>query len=167
MRRDILTASRLLSGKTTLSSKDFREVLPLVSEADLVYMDPPYQGVCMGIDPRYLCGVSFRELVGVVKELSKRGIAFLLSYDGRSGNKVYGQRLPDESGLCRIELKTGRSAQATLLGRSEITYEALYLSPPLLERLRLQPHQVEEIARELTEKEHPTLIGGDEVATFR
>jgi DNA adenine methylase len=35
-------------------------------------------------------------------------------------------------GLNKIEIEAGRSTQATLLGRKEITVESLYLSPNLL-----------------------------------
>jgi DNA adenine methylase len=38
-------------------------------------------------------------------------------------------------GLHLVELDAGRSSQATLLGRAEVTVESLYLSPALAERL--------------------------------
>jgi DNA adenine methylase len=50
---------------------------------------------------------------------------------GRLGEKTYGEGLPPELGLTRVELDGGRSAQATLLGRDERTVESLYLSPKL------------------------------------
>jgi DNA adenine methylase len=37
-----------------------------------------------------------------------------------------------------IELAAGRSSQATLLGRRAETYESLYLSPALVERLGMK-----------------------------
>ena len=42
MTSDILSVSKLLSGKTITTSLDYKEVLSLARPADLVYMDPPY-----------------------------------------------------------------------------------------------------------------------------
>jgi len=58
---------------------------------------------------------------------------FAVSYDGRTGQKRFGTDLPESLGLVRLEIKAGRSSQATLLGRRDITYESLYLSPTLVE----------------------------------
>jgi DNA adenine methylase len=64
-----------------------------------------------------------------------RNISFILSYDGRTGNKKFGQDLPEDLGLMQVELDAGRSSQATLLGRADRTYESLYLSLALVARL--------------------------------
>jgi DNA adenine methylase len=60
---------------------------------------------------------------------------FLLSYDGRTGEKKYGQPLPKELDLFHVEINVGRSSQATLLGKESDTFESLYLSPALIRRL--------------------------------
>jgi hypothetical protein len=65
-----------------------------------------------------------------------------VSYDGRTGEKVHGRRLPGHLQLQLVELEAGRSSQATLLGRAEITFESLYLSRALAERLRSRRHQL-------------------------
>lgn len=62
MRRHILEVSRLLRGKTLVTAEDYRSVLQKVSPADLLYMDPPYQGVCTGRDPRYYTDMNHDEL---------------------------------------------------------------------------------------------------------
>lgn len=54
---------------------------------------------------------------------------FIVSYDGRTGDKTYGEPLPDSLGLTHIEVHVGRSTQATLLGRDHDTFESLCLSP--------------------------------------
>jgi len=56
-----------------------------------------------------------------------REIKYLVSYDGRTGDRVHGRKLPDRLRLHLIELQAGRSSQATLLGRAEVTVESLYL----------------------------------------
>ena len=137
MREHILGAADLLKGKTECGSVDFKDVVARATMDDLIYLDPPYQGVCGERDPRYLKGVRFDEFVEVLETLNARGISYILSYDGRTGTKVHGRPTPRDLSLVRIELSAGRSSQETLLGRAAITYESLYLSPALTERLRL------------------------------
>ena len=136
MRRQILGASYLLKGKTTFSSRNYRDVAFLAKEDDLVYMDPPYQGVCGNRDTRYLASVQFCEFVEVLERLNSRGIRYIVSYDGRTGTKVHGRVLPEDLNLTHMELDAGRSTQATLLGRKDATYESLYLSAALADELR-------------------------------
>lgn len=139
MRDHILGASRLLKGKAKCTSEDYRAILRRTNPGDLIYMDPPYQGVCGDRDPRYLKGVPFDEFVAALSDLNSHGISFIVSYDGRTGDKVHGRTLPSKLQLRHIELEAGRSSQETLLGRAATTYEALYLSPALQERLRVHP----------------------------
>jgi DNA adenine methylase len=91
-------------------------------------MDPPYQGVCGDRDSRYLSGIDHKEFFTALEELNSRGISYIVSYDGRRGGKKFGESLPASLDLTYIELDAGRSSQATLLGRDEVTYESLYLS---------------------------------------
>jgi DNA adenine methylase len=135
MTEDIVAVSSLFRGKIALASKDYDEILRLVTPTDLVYLDPPYQGVCSTGDPRYYGGIDFERFVDSLKTLINRHIPFILSYDGRTGNKAYGRELPDALNLHRLELNAGRSTQSTLLGGNDITYESLYLSGELLRRL--------------------------------
>jgi DNA adenine methylase len=131
MRKNIEGVSRLLRGHCELTAWDYREVLEGVSPGDLLYLDPPYQGVCGRGDSRYLSGIEFHEFVLALERLNQRGIAFILSYDGQRGETRFGQALPKSLGLQHITLTAGRSSQATLLGRDEVTIESLYLSPSL------------------------------------
>ena len=139
MRRQVLGASLLLRGKTKITALDYRDVLREITPDDLVYMDPPYQGVCRNRDPRYFEAVDVSEFVEILDVLNRRSIRYLVSYDGRTGDKVYGETLPRELGLTLIELYAGRSSQATLLGRNDITIESLYLSPTLADELSHVP----------------------------
>jgi len=139
MTDDILSVSKLLSGKTATTSTDYKEVLSLAKPNDLVYMDPPYQGVCSTGDPRYFSGINFDEFMLELKKLNKRNVPFILSYDGRTGKKSYGQSLPEELNMYRLELNAGRSTQATLLGRDDVTIESVYLSKNLVEQLGIEP----------------------------
>lgn len=139
MRVNIIGVSRLLKDKAVFSSLDYTAILAKAGTADLVYMDPPYQGVCGDRDSRYLSGISYSDFVSTLEELNDRGILYIVSYDGHRGDKIFGELLPSSLGLTRVELEAGRSSQATLLGRDEITYESLYLSRALTEKLAHKP----------------------------
>lgn len=126
--------SELLKGKTYFSSKDYKEILALTKPGDLVYMDPPYQGTSKRDNPRdnrYIQGVDFEEFVEELAKLNNRGIDFIVSYDGMTGDKIIGKNLPQELALNHIYINAGLSTQATLNGKKEITYESLYTSKNL------------------------------------
>lgn len=133
MRWHILAASRLLKGRTTITVGDYRRTLESAKPDDVVYMDPPYQGVCANRDPRYISLLDFETFTASLRELNDRNISFILSYDGKTGDKSYGKPIPEDLGLVHIEIDAGRSSQATLLGRDHITYESIYLSSALIE----------------------------------
>ena len=104
MKMQIMGASYFLKGKTATASANYRDILKLAEPKDLVYMDPPYQGVCGNRDTRYLESVQFCEFVEALEELNSRQIRYIVSYDGRTGDKSYGKTLPDELNLTLIEL---------------------------------------------------------------
>ena len=119
---------KLLKGKSIFTSLDYREITKQARPGDIVYMDPPYQGVCTTRDSRYFSGIEFPAFVECVEDLNRRGIDFIISYDGKCGDKQYGEDLPEELGLRKIMLTAGLSSQSLLLGKKETTVEALYLS---------------------------------------
>ncbi|MHB8648282.1 MAG: DNA adenine methylase, partial [Thermomicrobiales bacterium] len=135
MQANIFGASRMLNGRTCLLHGDYRRALEGVTPDDIVYLDPPYQGVCGNRDHRYSTGLSHDAFMGDLAALNANDIAYILSYDGRTGEKQYGKPVPSPLGLMRIEIDAGRSSQATLLGQHRTTYESLYLSPALVRRL--------------------------------
>ena len=120
--------SYYLKGRTDFLSLDYRDVLEMTRPGDVVYMDPPYQGVSNVRDNRYYSGIAFGEFVDAIDRLNRRGVDFLISYDGKCGDKQYGEDLPDELGLQKVMLRAGLSSQSILLGKKEVTYEALYIS---------------------------------------
>ncbi|HLA37201.1 MAG: DNA adenine methylase [Planctomycetes bacterium RIFCSPHIGHO2_02_FULL_52_58] len=140
MRENIFGVSNLLKGRTIISSLGYKDVLLNVNENDVVYMDPPYQGVCGDRDSRYFEGILYDEFVIALGELNTRNIRYAVSYDGRTGNKTFGTRLPKSLSLTLIELEAGQSSQATLLRREAITVESLYLSPRLAVEVAASPY---------------------------
>ena len=129
LRKNLTSVSSLLKKRTRVTAKPFDAVLRETSAADIVYMDPPYQGVCTGRDSRYAASIEFESFLDSLQDLNARGVPYALSYDGRTGSKSYGVPLPSSLELEHVELDAGVSTQATLLGRDARTIESLYLSP--------------------------------------
>ena len=149
MEKNVIFASEILKRKTNISCSDYRETLENIGHNDFVYMDPPYQGVCDTRDHRYCQGVDFEDFVNELEKLNNKNISFMVSYDGRTGDKIHGEHLPMELDLEKVEICVGRSTQATLLGRDDRTYESLYLSRALLRRLGETPKCIQKQAEKL------------------
>lgn len=142
LKKSVEAVSTLLKGKTIFSALDYHEILEMAKPGDVVYMDPPYQGVSNIKDSRYFSGIDFYDFMEALDILNKRQIDFLISYDGCCGSRQYGQSIPIELGCKKILLNAGVSTQATLLGKKEITYEALYLSQGLGKSILELPEQL-------------------------
>lgn len=137
LRQNINAISYYLKGRTVFFSLDYRDILDMTHKGDIVYMDPPYQGTSNVRDSRYIAGLDFDEFVDSIDKLNKRGIDFLISYDGNCGERQYGREMPKELDLKKVMLNAGLSSQGILLGKRETTYEALYVSHGLQQYL---PH---------------------------
>jgi DNA adenine methylase len=69
MRLRILGASFLLKGRTQVTALDYRAVLEQCTPDDLIYMDPPYQGVCQVRDHRYAPKIEHGEFIDQLADL--------------------------------------------------------------------------------------------------
>lgn len=139
MRPDVLRARvqrahDLLVGRTSTWVGDYSHALCQAAMQDVVYMDPPYLG---GGETEYYQGLDYPRFLEQLAQANDRHLSFLVSFDGRCGDHTYGQELPKDLGLVRLEVQVGRSSQATLHGRVEETVESLYLSPALVRRIKL------------------------------
>jgi DNA adenine methylase len=141
MRFDILGVSNLLKGKTSFHSMDYEKVLEMATPNDLVYMDPPYQGTAKNGGFRYLENLTREDFVISLYKLNERNIPFILSYDGRTGDKTYGEELPEKLNLHKVEIDAGRSSIATLHSRNHRTYEALYISDNIAQKINFKEKQ--------------------------
>ncbi len=137
--RSMHVASSLLRGRTTLYCGDFRSCVASAKSRDLVYMDPPYQGTTYGRDKRYAAQLERAHLVEALQDLNERHVPYVLSYDGRTGDKVYADPLPVDLNIEYLEIHAGRSSQATLAGRAEETVESLYISRSISADMILLP----------------------------
>ena len=118
--------AKLLRGHTLLRTGHALMTTADAVAGDVAYLDPPWHGTTVGRDARYHAGFAQDELIALVASLHSRGVLVLLSYDGKRGGQDFAQTLPDS--LERLDLPAMRSAQATLLGRTEWTTESLYVS---------------------------------------
>jgi DNA adenine methylase len=141
MKKEILGAHSVLKNKTIVTAQDYRESLVNTNANDLVYLDPPWQGTSGDKDRRYYQILNKENLIEELESLNVRGIPFLLSFDGRLGNKMYGEELPRDLNLVRLEIHAGRSSQSTLSGGSEETFESLYVSPVIIKKLNAMSKQ--------------------------
>jgi DNA adenine methylase len=131
MRAEILGAHALLHGRTATFAGDAEACVAAATPDDLVYLDPPWQGTTEGADKRYHQGFARGRVEALLASLNARGVPWILSYDGRLGERTYGAPLPRALWGAHVALPAGRSAQATLSGRSEHTVESVYASPAL------------------------------------
>jgi len=136
MEENIKSVAALLQKHTRITCGSYVDVLRKCTPQDFVYMDPPYQGVCDTHNHRYLAGVDYDQFVSALEELNSRDVPFVVSYDGRTGEKQHGRPLPKSLKLIHHEVFAGRSTQSTLLGRSEETFESVYLSRGLGDQVK-------------------------------
>lgn len=141
LRKNVIEISSILKGKALFYSKDYQEILNMATCGDIVYLDPPYQGVCSTRDNRYFSGIKYDDFVCAIDKLNQRNIDFVISYDGKCGDKTYGNDLPRDLNLKKVLLKAGLSSQSLLLGKKETTFESLYISRGLSQNVIVPPQQ--------------------------
>lgn len=134
MRARLAATSKALTGAMALT-RDYTDALRSADLPDVVYMDPPYEGVSNTRDHRYMAGLSRERFVENLSDAIARDVSFILSYDGTTGTKSYGKPLTESLKLTHLHLYAGKSSQATLNGNTAHTVESLYLSPALVSRL--------------------------------
>jgi DNA adenine methylase len=134
MRTRLIGTSQTLHG-TTARTVDYGDALRTADPRDVVYMDPPYEGVSNTRDHRYVRGLDKASFEAALADAIRDDVSFIVSYDGASGDHSYGGPLSPELRLLHLHLYAGRSSQATLQGLAKDTLESLYLSPALLDRL--------------------------------
>ncbi len=143
--RTVHAVSKLLKGRVLLFQGDFRDCVTSATSLDLIYMDPPYQGTTYGTDKRYAAGLERERLIDGLHHFNAQHIPYILSYDGQTGEKTYGEPLPASINADHLALHAGRSSQSTISGGTAETIESLYASRMLRsEKIDIyRPHSVQ------------------------
>lgn len=134
VRNRLVRTSATMAG-TFVGSRSYEEHLVNAGPRDVVYLDPPYQGVTNSADHRYMAGLARTDFERVLQAANDRSVSYIVSYDVVRADGKYGAALDAALGLTHLHLVAGRSAQSTLSGGADITIESLYLSPALVARL--------------------------------
>lgn len=135
VRQRMMESSKVMAG-TVVKSDSYEEHLVSAGPLDVVYMDPPYQGVTDVADHRYMSGLRRADYEAALREANANGVSYIVSYDVVTSDNKYGEALSPHLDLLHLHVRAGTSSQATLSGRNEQTVESLYFSPALVERLR-------------------------------
>lgn len=134
VRDRLIRASRTMEG-TEVHSGSYEDLLIQAGSKDVVYMDPPYQGVTNVRDHRYMAGLARVDFEDALDKANANNVSYIVSYDVVRDDAKYGEALRADLGLTHLHVIAGRSAQSTLSGGSDVTVESLYLSPALVDRL--------------------------------
>lgn len=143
--RDRLMRTSLVMAGTVVCSGSYESLLIEADPADVVYLDPPYQGVTNVADHRYMAGLARADFERALHKANENNVSYIVSYDVIRADNKYGERLDEELDLVHLHVVAGRSAQSTLGGGADVTVESLYLSPALVARLEAagkSPHRV-------------------------
>lgn len=103
----------------------YSELCQSMKAGDLAYLDPPY----FHTKGRYYGTIDYQEFLTFLESLNKRGVLFMLSYDGRRGDKDYGVELPRSLYKRKMLVNSGNSSFGKVInGKIEQVSESLYLN---------------------------------------
>ena len=104
---------------------DYRETTQTATKNDIIYLDPPYENT----KGRYYGTIDYDEFYKYLDDLNKKGIRYVLSFDGSRGDKEYETGIPKELYVKKFLLASGNSSFKKVMDKSnEQVYEALYLN---------------------------------------
>ena len=129
LRKVIRKWSHAIQGVEFIAA-DYRQTLVSVSANDLVFLDPPYGGT----KGRYLpTDFNLGEFYAELQRLNTIGAKWVLTFDGRAGNRSYATSIPSSLYKVRLALPTGNSPFVKLMKkRIDAVVESVYLNfePP-------------------------------------
>lgn len=109
----------------TFRACSYVEMVDEMRKGDVAYLDPPY----FHTKGRYYGTIDFQEFTGFLKLLNQKGVKYLLSYDGRRGEKDYEVKLPESLYRRKVLIPSGNSSFGKVInGKVEQVEESLYLN---------------------------------------
>jgi DNA adenine methylase len=106
--------------------RDYRDTLCRASAGDVAFLDPPYAATRGRYHPQNFDAGAFYE---TLDDLNKRGVQWILTYDGQAGERTYQTELPDNLWRHRFVAPTGRSPFTRLMKTSlDTVVESIYVN---------------------------------------
>lgn len=105
---------------------DYRLCLEDVSDGDFVFLDPPYGGT----KSRYTqAPFSLEDFYSTLDLLNSKGVNWMLTFDGSSGERCYSYAPPKELYKTTFKINTGKSAFRKVIDKvQEDIMESVYLN---------------------------------------
>ena len=104
--------------------QDYRETLSLASKKYFVFLDPPYGGTKGRYTKNEFSVLDFYKELEI---LNSKGVSWMLTFDGKAGEREYDFQLPKEIYKCKFFVQTGNSPFTKLMKTSiDKINEAVY-----------------------------------------
>lgn len=124
LKKIILNWSKQIQN-TEFIANDYTVTTARAKEGDIVYLDPPY----FHTKGRYFGTIDFNRFLRYLEDLNKRGIKYLLSFDGKRGEEDYTVDLPKDLYVRHEFLQSGNSTFKKVIEKeNEKVFESLYMN---------------------------------------
>lgn len=106
-------------------AQDYTLTTANANKNDIVYLDPPY----FHTKGRYFGTIDFNKFLEYLDDLNRRGVKYMLSFDGIRGQEDYTVDLPKELYKRHIFIESGNSTFRKVIDKeTEKVLESLYLN---------------------------------------
>lgn len=108
-------------------SGDYKNTSESAACGDFIYLDPPYfHTKGMYYDTRT---INFEDFFKYLESLNKRGVKYMLSFDGKREDKDFTCDLPEELYKHHVYIMSGKSSLNRIVNRtSKKVYDSLYIN---------------------------------------
>lgn len=125
LRQHLFQWSRMVA-KVQFRLADYRETLADVQKDSLVFFDPPY----LGGKKMYLRdSFQFPDFLAELDRLNRLGVRWVLTFDGRAGERVYEHSIPHDLYRVTRPIRTGYSTFRRVMNKHlDVVEESVYLN---------------------------------------
>ena len=113
----------------TFVNCSYEKIFEIATQNDFLYLDPPYFGVTK--NTMYYGGLDFEKFFNELRKLNDKGVKYLMSFDGKSGNiDNTCDIVPKDCYIQHMYIKSGNSSFKRTIGkdRNAMVYESLYMN---------------------------------------
>lgn len=123
--RDIIVDWSAHIQGATFTAADYTVTTASAQAGDVVYLDPPY----FHTKGRYFGTIDFDDFLKYLEALNRKGIKYLLSFDGIRGEENYTVDIPKELYKRHVLIPSGNSTFKKVIDKeTEKVLESLYLN---------------------------------------